>query len=130
MRALALGLDLQVARATSVAYDLSVGGCRYEVKFSTEDPPRFQQVRDPRRDDGGFAYDGLVCISGRPDGLVYWLIPAGDVANLMDAGKIIVQHAQSTTKWFLPSGRERDVFAAYRHDVASFSDALAEGAGL
>lgn len=39
---------LTVAKAESVAYDVRVGPARCEVKFSTEDPPRFQQVRDPR----------------------------------------------------------------------------------
>src|SRR5438128_2472163 len=48
-----------------------IGGAACELKFSTEDPPRFQQVRPP--DDG---YDYLLAVAARPDRLVYWLIPA------------------------------------------------------
>ncbi len=76
---------LDVGRPESVAYDVRVGTKRCEVKFSTEDPPRFQQVRDPRSDGGSMRYDALVCISGRPHGLVYWLIPAAELADLMTA---------------------------------------------
>src|SRR5271155_1696491 len=42
---------LKDGKAKSVSYDLAVGAARCEVKFSTEDPPRFQQVRDPRLPD-------------------------------------------------------------------------------
>lgn len=109
--------------AESVAYDLRVGGQRIEVKFSTEDPPRFQQVRDPR-EPTGTKYDQLACISGRPHGLVYWLIPAIAVGELMDAGHITIQHAMSDTKWFLPSRAGTDAFAPFRHDYDGLVTAL------
>jgi hypothetical protein len=114
---------LTVGKAESVAYDVRIGQARYEVKFSTEDPPRFQQVRDPR-EAGATKYDFLVCISGRPHGLVYWLIPAEALGGLMDDGYVTVQHAMSDTKWFLPSRLETDVFASYRFVYEDFVKAL------
>jgi hypothetical protein len=113
-----------IGKAESVAYDVRLGQARCEVKFSTEDPPRFQQVRDPR-DDGARKYDFLVCISGRPHGLVYWLIPADALGGLMDAGHVTVQHAMSTTKWFLPSRTHSDAFASFRFVYEDFVQALA-----
>ena len=113
-----------IGKAESVAYDVRLGKARCEVKFSTEDPPRFQQVRDPR-DDGGTRYDYLVCISGRPHGLVYWLIPADALGRLMDAGHVTVQHAMSDTKWFLPSRTDSDAFASFRFVYEDFVQALA-----
>lgn len=119
---------LSVSKAESVAYDLRIGGVRYEVKFSTEDPPRFQQVRDPREpnDPNATKYDYLVCISGRPHGLVYWLIPADALGGLMDDGYITVQHAMSDTKWFLPSRVASDSFAEFRYVYEDFVQAIVE----
>ena len=115
---------LAVGPATSVAFDKTVSGRRHEVKFSTEDPPRFQQVRDPREAGGSLKYDYLTCISARPEGLVYWLLPALDVGSLMDAGVITVQHAMSDTKWFRPVRMGRDEFAKYRLHADDFVAAL------
>ena len=115
---------LQTSAAESVAYDRRVGAARCEVKFSTEDPPRFQQVRDPRKADGSSGYDYLVCISGRPHGLVYWLIPSATLGTLMDGGQITVQHAMSDTKWFLPSRTASDAFSPFRFVYEDFIEAL------
>jgi hypothetical protein len=115
---------LQTGKADSVAYDVLVGSGRCEVKFSTEDPPRFQQVRDPRLDDGKLKYDYLVCISARPHALVYWLLPAADVGELMDDGYITIQHAMSDTKWFLPSRTETDSFSEFRYEYAGLLETL------
>ena len=41
---IAANAGLTTARADSVAYDLRVGALRCEVKFSTEDPPRFHRL--------------------------------------------------------------------------------------
>ncbi|MGI8633610.1 MAG: hypothetical protein ACR2NA_13845 [Solirubrobacterales bacterium] len=114
---------MAVGKAESVAYDVRLDEVRCEVKFSTEDPPRFQQVRDPR-EAGTTKYDYLVCISGRPHGLVYWLIPAEAVGVLMDDGHITVQHAMSDTKWFLPSRTDSDAFSAFRCTYEDFLEAL------
>lgn len=116
---IAEGAGLTAGKAESVAYDVKVGAARCEVKFSTEDPPRFQQVRDPRGSDST-KYDFLVCISGRPHGLVYWLIPSSALGELMDCGHITVQHAMSDTKWFLPSRTDSDAFAGYRFAYEDF----------
>ena len=98
---------------------------RVESKFSTEDPPRFQQIRDPRLADGTLMYDFLFCISGRPEGLVYWVLSAADVATAMDAGQMINQHRDSTTKWFFPSRTAYDdYFATYRCAVDAVADWL------
>lgn len=121
---IASDVGLTVGKPESVAYDVLVGQARCEVKFSTEDPPRFQQVRDPR-DAGATKYDYLVCISGRPHGLVYWLIPAEALGGLMDDLYVTVQHAMSDTKWFLPSRLESDVFAGFRFVYEDFVKALA-----
>jgi hypothetical protein len=125
LQAIAQEAGLTVGKAESVAYDVRVGQSRCEVKFSTEDPPRFQQVRDPRSPDGE-RYDFLVCISGRPHGLVYWLIPAAALGELMDGGHITVQHAMSDTKWFLPSRTETDTFASFRYAYEDFVLVLSE----
>jgi len=126
---IASGRGLSSAPSGTPDFDrlLRCGGdrtARLEVKFSTEAPPRFQQVRDPRRDGSHPKYDHLVCISGRPEGLVYWAIPALDVAQLMDDGLMGVQHAMSDTKWFFPARTETDAFVDFRMDYARFSDWL------
>jgi hypothetical protein len=118
------GLALAAGRATAPGgtpeFDRKIisddRAVRVESKFSTEDPPRFQQVRDPRLADGMFKYDFLFCISGRPEGLVYWVMSAQDVATAMDAAQMIVQHAMSDTKWFFPSRTAQDDFSTYRCD--------------
>jgi hypothetical protein len=91
------------------------GETKAEVKFSTEDPPRFQQVRDPRR-QGAMKYAALICISGRPEGLVYWVMEAEDVAALIDSGAIIIQHQDSHTHWFYPSRTADDAYSSFRRD--------------
>jgi hypothetical protein len=115
------------APSRSVDFDVLVsrpsGAAKVEVKFSTEDPPRFQQVRDPRR-NGTMKYDALVCISGRPDGLVYWVIEAADVASLLDSGQITVQHQDSHTHWFMPSRLANDSFTQNRCTFAELKSWL------
>lgn len=128
LRYIADKAGIGTTKAESVAYDLGVGALNCEVKFSTEDPPRFQQVRDPRVEGGAMKYDYLVCISGRPHGLVYWLIPADALGGLMDEGAITVQHAMSETKWFLPSRTDSDAFASFRHVYEEFVRALSDAA--
>jgi hypothetical protein len=115
---------LSTGKASSVDYDRQIGSSRCEIKFSTEDPPRFQQVRDPRLSSDEQKYDYLIGVSGRPHGLVYWLIPASAVGGLMDDGEITIQHAMSDTKWFLPSRTDSDVFSAFRFDYEDFVAAL------
>jgi len=124
LRQFASTAGLAIGKAESVAYDVRIDWLRCEVKFSTEDPPRFQQVRDPRAADGSTKYDYLVCISGRPHGLVYWLIPAGALGQLMTDGHIIVQHAMSNTKWFLPSRTASDVYSGFRCNDEELVEAL------
>lgn len=115
---------LSTAKPSSVDYDRQVGSSRCEIKFSTEDPPRFQQVRDPRLESGEQKYDYLIGVSGRPHGLVYWIIPASVVGTLMDEEKITIQHAMSNTKWFLPSRTDSDAFSGFRYTYEDFVDAL------
>ena len=120
---IATDAGMTIGKAESVAYDVRIGPARCEVKFSTEDPPRFQQVRNPRQ-DGGTKYDYLVCISGRPHGLVYWLIPAEALGGLMDDGHITIQHAMSDTKWFRPSRTASDAFSSFRYFYEDLVPAL------
>ncbi len=115
---------LSVSKADSVAYDVGVGNARCEVKFSTEDPPRFQQVRDPRLPDGGLKYDYIVCLSARPHSMVYWMIPAAAPGQMMDDGHVTVQHAMSDTKWFLPSRTATDVYSGFRYTYEELLNAL------
>jgi hypothetical protein len=89
-----------------------------EIKFSTELPARFQQVRPPS--DG---YDYLIGIGARPDALVYWLIPAADVESLIELGEISIQHA-STSLWFFPHAPQPDAFAPFRMNADDVIDAL------
>jgi hypothetical protein len=81
-------------------------------------------VRDPRLSPNERKYDYLICVSGRPHGLIYWIIPGQAVGSLMDDGKIIVQHAMSDTKWFLPSRTDSDAFSGFRFDYEGFVEAL------
>jgi hypothetical protein len=129
LKQIAEDAGLATRKPESVAYDLRIGAMRCEVKFSTEDPPRFQQVRDPRLEDGSAKYDYLACISGRPHGLVYWLIPTEALGSLMDEAHITVQHAMSDTKWFLPSRTASDAFSLFRHVYEEFVLALTEATG-
>jgi hypothetical protein len=115
---------IETGKAESVAYDLRIGSAHFEIKFSTEDPPRFQQVRDPRFDDDTLKYDYLACISARPHGLVYWIVPATELGELMDDGHITVQHAMSNTKWFWPSRTESDSFSEFRFGYEDLLEAL------
>jgi hypothetical protein len=115
---------LNTTKPSSVDYDRQIGSSRCEIKFSTEDPPRFQQVRDPRLDSGEQKYDHLICVSGRPHGLVYWIIPASAVGKLMDEEEITVQHAMSNTKWFLPSRTDSDTFSAFRFTYEDLVEAI------
>lgn len=129
LKHIAEGAGLTATKAESVAYDLKIAQLRCEVKFSTEDPPRFQQIRDPRLASGELKYDYLVCISGRPHGLAYWLIPAAAVGQLMDEQSISVQHAMSNTKWCTPSRTSSDVFASFRSTFEDLVLGLTEAAG-
>lgn len=125
LKRLAEDAGLPTSKAESVAYDIRIGTVRCEVKFSTEDPARFQQVRDPREIDA-LKYDYLVSISGRPHGLVYWLMPARVVGDLMDQGQITVQHAMSDTKWFFAARTGLDAFSNFRYVYEDFVRALAD----
>lgn len=89
-----------------------VGTIVCEIKLSTEDPPRFQQVRPPHD-----AYDCLIGIGAHPHDLVYWVIPAEDVQTLIDRGAIGYQHAD-TSLWFFPHTVDDDEYSAYRTDAA------------
>jgi hypothetical protein len=91
-----------------------------EIKFSTEDPPRFQQVRLP--DDG---YDYLLGIGAHPKDFVYWLIPARDLQELIDEGELSYQHAE-TSLWCFPETVADDSFAAFRMREKALIAALAK----
>ena len=117
-------IDVSTGKASSVAYDRRVGKARIEAKFSTEVSPRFQQVRDPRLEHSEMNYDALFCVSARPEGLVYWLIPANDLGELIEAGHLPIQHARSDTRWFWPSRSGTDAFTPFRYDYAGLLDAL------
>lgn len=124
---IATKLGVVNAPSGSADYDLAItrpsGLTKVEVKFSTEDPPRFQQVRDPWR-QGAMKYDAVVCLSGRPEGLVYWVIDAPHVAALIDSGAITIQHQDSNTYWFYPSRTAVDPFSGYRRDFGQLKEWL------
>jgi hypothetical protein len=88
-----------------------IGNSVCEIKFSTEDPARFQQVRPPTE-----GYDHLIAIGAHPRDLVYWVIPAADVLKLIDEGHITYQHAEDSL-WFFPEAAGNDPFASYRTDA-------------
>ncbi|MFN8186921.1 MAG: hypothetical protein U0R69_07575 [Gaiellales bacterium] len=127
---IATGLAIETQPSGSADFDRTIVGpdgrrIRVETKFSTEDPPRFQQVRDPRLAEGRLKYDQLVCLSGRPEGMVYWVFSAEELGALMDEEAIRIQHAMSETKWFFPSRTAIDAFTPYRRDYAGFKAWLA-----
>jgi hypothetical protein len=95
-----------------------VGSKICEIKFSTEDPARFQQVRPPAG-----AYDYLIGIGAHPEDLVYWLIPASGVQDLIDEGEISYQHAD-TSLWFFPETTGPDAFSKYRLDAMGMIEQL------
>lgn len=95
-----------------------IGRCVCEMKFSTEDPARFQQVRPPS--DG---YEYLIGIGAHPKDFVYWLLPHADVQGLIDDGDIYYQHAD-TSLWFRPETVEIDRFSSYRMDAGELIDAF------
>lgn len=95
-----------------------VGSAVCEIKFSTEDPARFQQVRPPS--DG---YDYLIGIGAHPQDLVYWVIPAADVQSLIEQDEIIYQHAE-TSLWFFPEATGIDAFSPYRMDAQAVIEKL------
>lgn len=121
LTAIAKSVGTDVKPSRSALFDLLLlrrrGPTRTEVKFSTEQPPRFQQIRNPRTRDG-LKYDALVCISGRPDGLVYWVIDAADVETHIAAGRIARQHQDSESYWFFPSRDGQDAFREHRTNLA------------
>jgi hypothetical protein len=123
------GIGLRTRASGSADFDRFVvcpdgGTLRIETKFSTEDPPRFQQVRNPILGGGRLKYDHLVCLSGRPEGMTYWVFEAKELSELMESGSIKVQHAMSDTRWFFPRRRGEDEFSAYRLDYAGFKEWL------
>jgi hypothetical protein len=97
-----------------------VGTAVCEIKFSTENPARFQQVRPP---DDGSGYHYLIGIAAQPDRFKYWVIPARDVFRLIDAGAITPQHA-NTSLWFYPQLDSSDDFAPFRYDRVGFTEQL------
>ncbi len=95
-----------------------VGNVVCEIKFSTEDPARFQQVRPPS--DG---YDYLIGIGAHPNDLVDWIIPGAAVETLIAEGEISYQHAE-TSLWFFPQTMGTDAFSCYRMDAAGAIERL------
>jgi hypothetical protein len=88
-----------------------IGRAVCEIKFSTEDPARFQQVRPPS--DG---YDYLIGVGAHPKDFVYWVIPAAEVQSLIEQREITYQHAE-TSLWFFPEATGTDPFSPYRLDA-------------
>lgn len=97
-----------------------VGKVVCEIKFSMESPARFQQVRPP---DNGGGYQYLVGIAAQPDRMVYWVIPADDVAELFANDAITFQHGEDS-RWFRAQLDGSDDFAPYRYDRRGFVDQL------
>ena len=89
-----------------------------EIKFSTEDPARFQQVRPPSD-----SYDYLIGIGAHPQDFVYWVIPAADVQSLIEQDQITYQHAE-TSLWFFPEATGIDAFSPYRLDAQGVTEKL------
>lgn len=96
-----------------------VGDAVCEIKFSMESPGRFQQVRPPEDN-----YDYLLCIAAQHDRLRYWLIPAADVAMLIDEELIAFQHAD-TSRWFRAELIQDDAFSPYRCEKGELVEKLA-----
>ncbi len=66
--------------------------------------------------------DALLCLSGRPDGLVYQVVEAGDMAALVDSGAITIQHEDSNTHWFYPSRTSQDAYSVFRRDFRQLKE--------
>jgi len=95
-----------------------IGSAVCEIKFSTEDPARFQQVRPPS--DG---YDYLIGIGAHPRDFVYWIIPAAAVQSLIEHCEITYQHAKDSL-WFFPETTGTDPFSPYRSDAQAVVETL------
>ena len=73
---------------------------RVELKASSQEPPNFQQIRDPKMTNKSALtneYDVLLCISVANTGLRWWIIPADDIPQLINDGFITLQHGGQKT---------------------------------
>lgn len=96
------------------------GSVRIELKASTEEQPRFQQIRHPRMTNPaapGYEYDALVCLHVSNAGLEWWIVPAADVLRGIESGEIPPQHGGhkilSGTYWMQMNDENRARFAVF-----------------
>jgi hypothetical protein len=121
LQALAEAADAEVFAVRERAGNRrQIGNVVVEMKFSMEDPPRFQQVRPPEGE-----YDHLIGVCVRPHAITYWLIPGADVARLIDEDEISFQHAEDS-RWFFPSLTADDAFSSFRSRASEFVQRLRE----
>lgn len=97
------------------------GHVRIELKASTEEQPRFQQIRHPRMTNPsapGYEYDALACLHVSNAGLEWWVVPAANVLRGIEGGEITPQHGgrkvASGTYWMLMNDEYRARFAAFK----------------
>lgn len=107
------------------------GHVRIELKASTEEQPRFQQIRHPRMTNPsapGYEYDALVCLHVSNAGLEWWIVPAGEVLHGIESGEISPQHGgrkvASGTYWVQMNDENRARFAAFQVSSQQLRQAL------
>lgn len=107
------------------------GHVRIELKASTEDQPRFQQIRHPRMTNPtvpGYEYDALVCLHVSNAGLEWRVIPAANVLQSIESGEMPPQHGgrkvASGTYWVQMNDENRARFAAFQVSSQQLRDAL------
>lgn len=66
----------------------------------------------------------ILAIAARPYKLLYWLMPAPDIARLIEEDEIAFQHADES-RWFRAKLLEHDTFSRYRSDRAGLLQKLA-----
>lgn len=107
------------------------GHVRIELKTSTEEQPRFQQIRHPRMTNPssyGYEYDALVCLHVSNAGLEWWTIPADEVLRSIESGDITPQHGArkiaSGTYWVQMNDENRARYAAFQVSSQQLRDTL------
>jgi len=93
---------------------------RLELKASSEESPRFQQVRSPRMSGTGkgYDYDGCLCLGGYGGTLEWWYFPAKAVEQFIETEDFTRQHGGSKmvsrTYWVTMNDKNRAKFERFR----------------
>lgn len=91
---------------------------RIELKASSEEEPRFQQIRPPRMSGNKeYDYDGLLCLGVYGGTFEWWYLPAKVLEELIKGVVITQQHNAGKDKtdslWVTVDTRTRSILESY-----------------